>query len=139
MNGEERTKMAGTPGNAEAVDGGAEAGGCPSADPGRNAGGGEPGRGRAHVPAGGRTDRARMGLTRSVAFVAQPQTNGIAERFIKTLKQQSLYGRIFRNTQEAAHAFFTFAPQDRHQQRIERLGFLTPAEARTQVLTPEAA
>jgi len=55
MNGEERTNLAGTFRDAEAVDGGAEAGGCSSADPGRNAEGGEPGRGRAHLPADGRT------------------------------------------------------------------------------------
>jgi len=80
-----------------------------------------------------------MGLTRSVAFVSQPQGNGVAERFIKTLKQQSLYGRIFRNTQEVYQAVSAFVQQYNNPWRIERLGFLTPAEARTQVLTPEAA
>jgi len=79
------------------------------------------------------------GITRSFAFVSQPQGNGIAERFIKTLKQQSLYGRIFRNTQEADQAVSAFVQQYNNPWRIERLGFLTPAEARTQVLTPEAA
>jgi len=55
MNEEERTNVAGTFRDAEAVDGGAEERGCLTADPGRNAEGREPGRGCAHLPADGRT------------------------------------------------------------------------------------
>jgi transposase InsO family protein len=44
---------------------------------------------------------AYWGITRIFAFFSQPQGNGIAERFIKTLKEQSLYGLVFRNTQRS--------------------------------------
>ena len=54
---------------------------------------------------------AYWSITRSFAFVSQPQGNGIAERFIKTLKQQSLYGRIFRNTQEGYQTVSAFLQQ----------------------------
>lgn len=27
----------------------------------------------------------------------QPQTNGVAERFLRTLKEQVIYGRVFQN------------------------------------------
>jgi len=82
---------------------------------------------------------AYRGITRSFAFVSPPQTNAIAERIIHALKQQSLYGRILRNTQKGDQAVSAFVQQYNNPWRIERLGFLTPAEARTQVLTPEAA
>ena len=35
------------------------------------------------------------GINPSFAFIEQPQTNGVAERFIRTLKEQVIYGRIF--------------------------------------------
>jgi putative transposase len=31
------------------------------------------------------------------AFLEQPQTNGVAERFLRTLQEQAIYGRVFRN------------------------------------------
>ena len=34
------------------------------------------------------------------AFVAEPQTNGVAERFNRTLKEQIIHGRIYRNIAE---------------------------------------
>ena len=80
-----------------------------------------------------------MGIPRSFALVSQPQGNGIAERFIKTLKQQSLYGRVCGNTQEADQGGCAFVQRYNNPWRIERPGFPTPAEARAQVLTPEAA
>jgi putative transposase len=37
------------------------------------------------------------GISPSFAFIEQLQTNGVAERFIRTLKEQVIYGRIFNN------------------------------------------
>ena len=37
------------------------------------------------------------GIQPSYAFVAEPQTNGVAERFNRTLKEQIIHGRIYRN------------------------------------------
>ena len=36
------------------------------------------------------------GIQPSYAFVAEPQTNGVAERFNRTLKEQTIHGRIYR-------------------------------------------
>ena len=36
------------------------------------------------------------GIQPSYAFVAEPQTNGVAERFNRTLKEQIIHGRIYR-------------------------------------------
>jgi putative transposase len=41
------------------------------------------------------------GMAPSFAFVAEPETNGVAERFIRTLKEQAIYGRIFCTVAEA--------------------------------------
>ena len=40
------------------------------------------------------------GINPSFAFIEQPQTNGVAERFIRTLKAQVIYGRVFQNLEE---------------------------------------
>jgi len=82
---------------------------------------------------------AYWGIAQSFSFVAQPQGNGIAERFIKTLKQQSIYGRVFQNTQEVHQAVAEFVHHYNHHWRIERLRFLTPVEARSLALHQEAA
>ena len=42
------------------------------------------------------------GIQPSYAFVAEPQTNGVAERFNRTLKEQIIHGRIYRNHRGAA-------------------------------------
>ncbi|MEX3606197.1 MAG: DDE-type integrase/transposase/recombinase [Burkholderia sp.] len=36
------------------------------------------------------------GITPSCAFVAKQQTNGVAERFNRTMKEQAIHGRLFR-------------------------------------------
>jgi putative transposase len=82
---------------------------------------------------------AYWGIAQSFSFVAQPQGNGVAERFIKTLKQQAIYGRILRNAEEVHHAVAAFVHEYNHHWRIERLHFLTPAEARSLALNQEAA
>ena len=82
---------------------------------------------------------AFWGIAQSFSFVAPPQGNGIAERFIKTLKQQAVYGYVFRNAQEVHQAVEAFVHAYNHPWRIERLHFLTPAEARNLALQKEAA
>src|SRR4051795_3640984 len=47
---------------------------------------------------------AFLGMTPSFAFVREPETNGVAERFIRTLKEQVVLGRIFRNAEEVRAA-----------------------------------
>jgi hypothetical protein len=45
-----------------------------------------------------------FGMTPSFAFVRQPETNGVAERFIRTLKEQIVFGRIYQNIEEVCTA-----------------------------------
>ncbi len=79
------------------------------------------------------------GITPSFAFVEQPQTNGVAERFNRTLKEQVIHGRIFRNLAEVREAVAAFVKRYNAEWRVEKLGFLTPNEARQTFGRQEAA
>ena len=72
------------------------------------------------------------GIAPSFAFVAEPQTNGVAERFIRTLKEQAVYGRVFQNVEEVRAAVAAFVETYNTEWRLEKLGFKTPREAREQ-------
>ena len=72
------------------------------------------------------------GIKPSFAFVEQPQTNGVAERFIRTLKEQVIHGRVFQTLDEVRQALAAFVKRYNEQWRVEKLGFLTPREARDQ-------
>lgn len=79
------------------------------------------------------------GIKPSFAFVEQPQTNGVAERFIRTLKEQVIHGRVYRTLEDVRQAVTVFVKRYNEQWRVEKLGFLTPREAREQHGRSEAA
>lgn len=70
------------------------------------------------------------GITPSFSFVEQPQTNGVIERFNRTLKEQVIHGRIFKNVAEVRAAVGKFVEIYNQHWRLEKLGYLTPLEAR---------
>jgi transposase InsO family protein len=82
---------------------------------------------------------AFLGMESSPSFVRQPECNGCVERFIRTLKEQLLWVRVFRNVEELRCALAEF--RERYNQRwiVQRLGYLTPAQARQQLLAIGAA
>jgi transposase InsO family protein len=79
------------------------------------------------------------GIASSPAFVAEPQTNGVAERFNRTLKEQAVHGRVFRNLEAVRQAISEFVERYNAHWRLEKLGFLSPREARQAALLKEAA
>ena len=79
------------------------------------------------------------GIAPSFAFVAEPQTNGVAERFNRTLKEQAVHGRVFRNVEEVRAAVTAFADRYNRHWRLEKLGFMSPHEARQAYAVREAA
>jgi transposase InsO family protein len=79
------------------------------------------------------------GMTPSFAFVAEPETNGVAERFNRTLKEQAIYGRIFRNLEQVRATVDAFVKRYNAHWRLEKLGFQTPLEARQAAIRQEAA
>ena len=48
------------------------------------------------------------GVKASYPFVEQPQGYGVAERFFRTLKEQIIHGRIYRDVAELHEAVDTF-------------------------------
>lgn len=82
---------------------------------------------------------AFLGMESSPSFVRQPECNGCVERFIRTLKEQLLWVRVFQNVEELRCALAEF--RERYNQRwiVQRLNYLTPAQARQQLLALGAA
>ena len=70
------------------------------------------------------------GIETSFAFVAEPQTNGVAERFNRTLKEQVIYGRIFRNAEDVHAVVTDFRDRYNRHRRLEKLDFKSPLEVR---------
>lgn len=66
----------------------------------------------------------------SFAFVAEPQTNGVAERFNRTLKEQVFHGRVFKNLEEVRVAVAEFKERYNCHWRLEEMGFMSPLEVR---------
>ena len=70
------------------------------------------------------------GLTPSYAFVGEPETNGVAERFFRTLKEQIVHGRIFQTLDEVRAAVRGFIAQYNASWLLEKNGLRSPSEAR---------
>jgi transposase InsO family protein len=79
------------------------------------------------------------GIAPSFAFLQEPQTNGVAERFIRTLKEQAVYGRILHNLEDVKKAVTEFVETYNHHWRVEKNGYLTPHEMRRQHAKKAAA
>lgn len=71
-----------------------------------------------------------LGIESSPAFVRSPEGNGCAERFIRTLKEQILWARTFKNVEDLRRALLDFADTYNRHWLVERHGFTTPAQAR---------
>jgi putative transposase len=82
---------------------------------------------------------AFLGMESSPAFVRQPEGNGCVERFIRTLKEQLLWVRTFRTVEELRQALAEFREQYNQRWIVQRLGYLTPQQARQQLLAQGAA
>ena len=66
----------------------------------------------------------------SFAFVREPETNGVAERFIRTLKEQIVFGRIYQDIEEVRAAVRTYFDRDNQHWLLEKNGYRSPAQTR---------
>lgn len=78
-----------------------------------------------------------LGMTSSPAFVRQPEGNGVAERAIRTLKEQLLWVRHFATVEELRLALAAFAALYNASWLRERHGHRTPDQIRTEQRTLE--
>ena len=82
-----------------------------------------------------------FGILSSPAFVRQPEGNGVAERAIRTLKEQLLWVRHFETVEELRQALAAFAAEHNASWLRQRHGYKTPDQIRAEqkALAPEAA
>jgi putative transposase len=71
-----------------------------------------------------------LGLESSPAFVREPEGNGCAERFIRTLKENLLWVRPFATIEELRLALIAFKRTYNQTWLLERHGYKTPAQVR---------
>jgi transposase InsO family protein len=73
---------------------------------------------------------AFLGIEASPSFVRQPEGNGVAERFIRTLKENLLWVRRFETIEELRLALLDFAAWYNTHWLVARHGHRTPAQIR---------
>ena len=77
-----------------------------------------------------------LGIESSPAFVREPEGNGCAERFIRTLKENLLWIRPFATVEELRLALIAFKRTYNQAWIIERHGYRTPAQVRADQIGP---
>ena len=92
-----------------------------------------------YIAAAGIQEVHWLGMTICRSFVGEPQCNGVAERFMRTLKEHCLYLHQFESLEQARQVIGEFIHRYNHQWLIERLGHRTPVQARLDAQQPEAA
>jgi transposase InsO family protein len=80
-----------------------------------------------------------LGMESSPAFVREPEGNGCAERFVRTLKEQLLWIRTFETVEELRTALQEFKNRYNREWLIARNGYLTPEQARMKLTVQPVA
>jgi len=71
-----------------------------------------------------------LGIESSPSFVRAPEGNGVAERFIRTLKEQLLWVQTFDTVEELRQALLEFKERFNQHWLLQRHGYATPAKVR---------
>jgi transposase InsO family protein len=79
-----------------------------------------------------------LGIRSSPAFIAEPECNGVAERYVKRLKEKVLWVRTFDTIEELRRALHDFKDLHNHHWLVRKHGHRTPAAVRAS-LAPQAA
>ena len=79
------------------------------------------------------------GIRPSFGLLEAPETNGVVERWNRTLKEQAVYGRVFRNLADVRAAVAEFVERYNRCWRLEKLAYRTPLEAREEYELRHAA
>ena len=82
------------------------------------------------IAEGPENEIAFLAIEASPSFVRQPEGNGVAERFIRTLKENLLWVRHFETIEELRLALLDFAAWYNTHWLVARHGHRTPAQIR---------
>ena len=82
---------------------------------------------------------AFFGIESSPSFVREPEGNGVAERFIRTLKEHLLWVRSFATIEELRLAVLAFTRTDNEQWMLEKDDDRSPAQVRRDLVGLDAA
>ena len=77
-----------------------------------------------------------LGIEASPSFVRAPEGNGVAERFIRTLKENLLWVRTFKTIEELRAELVAFARRYNETWLVARHGYKTPASVREEQTMP---
>jgi putative transposase len=80
-----------------------------------------------------------LGMESSPSFVREPEGNGCAERFIRTLKEQLLWVRTFATVAELVTALGEFKRAYNERWVIRRHGHRTPSQVRRDLVGSKSA
>ena len=80
-----------------------------------------------------------LGIESSPSFVRQPEGNGCAERFVRTLKEQLLWLWRFATIEELLAALHAFKDRYNNEWLIERHGFISPRAQYEKLTAAEVA
>src|SRR5258705_9546882 len=78
-----------------------------------------------------------LGIEASPSFVREPEGNGVAERFIRTLKENLLWVRTFNSIEDLRHALVAFARRYNETWLVARHGYKSPAKVREEQTAPQ--
>jgi transposase InsO family protein len=73
---------------------------------------------------------AFLGIESSPSFVREPEGNGVAERFIRTLEENFLWVRTFEMIEELRHALLEIKSTYNEQWMLEKHDYRSPAQIR---------
>ena len=82
---------------------------------------------------------AFFGIESSPSFVREPEGNGVAERFIRTLKENVLWVRSFDTIEELSLVLLEFKRTYNEHWMLERYDYRSPAQVRRDLVGLDAA
>ena len=82
---------------------------------------------------------AFFGIESSPSFVREPEGNGVAERFIRTLKENVLWVRSFETIEELRLALLALKQTYNEQWMLEKYDYRSPAQVRRDLVGLDAA
>ena len=80
-----------------------------------------------------------FGIESSPAFVGSPEGNGVAERFVRTLKEQLLWVETFETVEDLRRALQAFRDTHNRHWLVARHDYRTPSQVRQELVPIQAA